>query len=95
MKQARSPSGHSILRVLALAALPALAGCSEASGKTQSAEPCAKSKYETMYFAVDPAGTVVKFPQEELEQHQRRGFRSATQEQAKALVRRECPAGFR
>jgi hypothetical protein len=38
---------------------------------------------------------VVKFPEEELEVHQRRGFKPATQEQAKALVRRECPAGFR
>jgi hypothetical protein len=48
-----------------------------------------------MYFAVDPAGTVVKFPEEELEAYQRRGFRPASQEQAKALVRKECPAGFR
>jgi hypothetical protein len=48
-----------------------------------------------MYFAVAPSGTVVKFPEEELEVHQRRGFKPATQEQAKALVRRECPAGFR
>ena len=42
-----------------------------------------------------PRATVVTFPQEDLEQHQRRGFRPASQEQAKALVRRECPAGFR
>jgi hypothetical protein len=48
-----------------------------------------------MYFAVDPSGNVVTFPEEDLEQHQRRGFRPATQDQAKALVRRECPAGFR
>jgi hypothetical protein len=27
--------------------------------------------------------------------YQRRGFRPASQEQAKALVRKECPAGFR
>lgn len=80
--------------VAALAVLP-LAGCSEASGQTKSAEPCAKNRYDTMYFAVDPAGLVVTFPQDELEQHQRRGFRPASQEQAKALVRRECPAGFR
>jgi hypothetical protein len=48
-----------------------------------------------MYFAVDPAGAVVKFPEEELETSQRRGFQPASQEQAKALVRKECPASFR
>jgi len=77
-----------------LVAVP-LSGCSEASGQTQGAEPCAKTKYDAVYFAVAPTGTVVKFPQEELEGYQRRGFRPATQEQARALVRRECPAGFR
>ena len=72
-----------------------LSACSEASGQTKGAEPCPKTKYDAMYFAVDPSGTVVKFPEEELEQYQRRGFRPASQEQARALVRRECPAGFR
>lgn len=81
--------------VLALLAVLPLAGCSEASGQTKGAEPCPKSKYDAMYFATDPSGAVVTFPEEELEQHQRRGFRPATQEQAKAYVRRECPAGFR
>ena len=83
-----------LLVVAALAAL-SLSGCSEASGHAQGAEPCPKTKYDAMYFAVDPSGTVVKFPEEELESHQRRGFRPASQEQAKALVRKECPAGFR
>jgi hypothetical protein len=83
------------LLLVVLAALATLPGCSEASGQTQGAEPCAKTKYEAMYFAVDPSGTVVKFPQEDLESYQRRGFRPASQEQAKALVRKECPAGFR
>jgi hypothetical protein len=88
---------RSALRLLALAALAALAlsGCAEASGQTQGAEPCAKTKYDAMYFAVDPSGAVVKFPQDDLESYQRRGFRPASQEQAKALVRKECPAGFR
>jgi hypothetical protein len=31
---------------------------------------------------------------EELERYQRLGYRPATQEQAKAFVRGECPAGF-
>jgi hypothetical protein len=83
------------LVVLAALAVVSLSGCSEAAGHTQGAEPCPKTKYDTMYFAVDPAGTVVKFPEEELEAYQRRGFRPASQEQAKALVRKECPAGFR
>ncbi len=81
--------------LLALLAAVPVSGCSEASGQTQGAEPCPKTKYDAMYFAVDPSGTVVKFPQEELEGYQRRGFRPATQEQARAVVRRECPAGFR
>jgi hypothetical protein len=85
---------HLFLLLALLSAVP-LSGCSEASGQTQGAEPCAKTKYDAMYFAVDPSGTVVKFPQEELEVYQRRGFRPASQEQARALVRRECPAGFR
>jgi hypothetical protein len=85
------------LHLVVLAALAVLpqSGCSEASGHPQNAEPCAKTKYDAMYFAVDPSGTVVKFPEEELESYQRRGFRPASQEQAKALVRKECPAGFR
>ena len=83
-----------LLVVAALAAL-SLSGCSEASGHAQGAEPCPKTKYDAMYFAVAPSGEVVKFPEEELETHQRRGFRPASQEQAKALVRKECPAGFR
>ena len=84
-------------RLLVLAALAALSlsGCSEASGHAQGAEPCPKTKYDAMYFAVAPSGEVVRFPEEELEIHQRRGFRPASQEQAKALVRKECPAGFR
>ena len=90
----RSRPGRSLVLLAALAALP-LAGCSEASGHPQGAEPCPKTKYDAMYFAVDPSGTVVRFPQEELEGYQRRGFRPASQEQAKALVRKECPAGFR
>ena len=90
----RSHPGRATL-LLAVLAVLALAGCSEASGQTKAVEPCPKTKYETMYFATDPSGAVVTFPQEELEQHQRRGFRPASQEQAKALVRRECPAGFR
>ncbi|HSP18724.1 MAG TPA: hypothetical protein VLQ79_04370 [Myxococcaceae bacterium] len=90
----RSHARRSVALVAALALLP-LAGCSEASGQTKGAEPCAKNKYDAMYFAVDPAGAVVTFPQDALEQHQRRGFRSASQDQARALVRRECPAGFR
>lgn len=89
-----SRPGRSLVLLAALAALP-LSGCSEASGQTKGAEPCPKTKYESMYFAVDPAGMVVRFPEEELEKYQRRGFRPASQEQAKALVRRECPAGFR
>jgi len=84
-----------LLVVLAALAVVPLSGCSEASGHTQGAEPCAKTKYDAMYFAVDRSGVVVKFPQEELESYQRRGFRPASQEQAKALVRKECPAGFR
>ena len=83
-----------LLVVAALAAL-SLSGCSEASGHAQGAEPCPKTKYDAMYFAVAPSGEVVRFPEEELETHQRRGFRPASQEQAKALVRKECPAGFR
>lgn len=83
-----------LLVVAALATL-SLSGCSEASGRTQGGEPCPKTKYDAMYFAVDSSGTVVKFPEDELESHQRRGFRPASQEQAKALVRKECPAGFR
>jgi hypothetical protein len=90
----RSPPGRSLLLLAALVVVP-LAACSEASGQTKGAEPCPKTKYDAMYFAVDPSGTVVKFPEEELEQYQRRGFRPASQEQARALVRRECPAGFR
>lgn len=90
----RSRPGRLLILLAALAALP-LSGCSEASGHTKGAEPCPKTKYDALYFAVDPSGTVVKFPQDELEQYQRRGFRPATQEQAKALVRKECPAGFR
>lgn len=90
----RSRPGR-LLVVLAVLATVPLSGCSEASGQTQGAEPCPKTKYDAMYFALDPSGTVVKFPQEELEVYQRRGFKPATQEQAKALVRRECPAGFR
>jgi hypothetical protein len=90
----RSRPGRWLALVAALVALP-LAACSEASGHPKNAEPCAKTKYDAMYFAVDPSGNVVRFPEEELEQHQRRGFRPATQDQAKALVRRECPAGFR
>jgi hypothetical protein len=85
---------RSAVLLAALAVLP-LAGCSEASGQPKGVEPCAKTKYDAMYFAVDPTGAVVTFPQEDLEQHQRRGFRPASQDQAKALVRRECPAGFR
>ena len=84
-----------LLAVVATLAALSLSGCSEASGHTQGAEPCPKTKYDAMYFAVDPSGTVVKFPEEELESHQRRGIRPASQEQAKALVRKECPAGFR
>ena len=84
-----------LLALLVPLAVVPLTGCSEASGGTPGAEPCPKTKYESMYFAVDPKGTVVKFPEEDLEVHQRRGFRPATQEQAKALVRKECPAGFR
>ncbi|HET9034775.1 MAG TPA: hypothetical protein VFN45_01170 [Myxococcaceae bacterium] len=84
-----------LLALLVPLAVVPLAGCSEASGRTQGAEPCPKTKYDSMYFAVDPSGKVVNFPEEELEVHQRRGFKPATQEQAKALVRRECPAGFR
>jgi len=90
----RSHARRSVALLAALAVLP-LAACSEASGQPKGAEPCPKGRYESMYFAVDPAGVVMTFPQEELEQHQRRGFRPASQEQAKALVRRECPAGFR
>lgn len=89
-----SHPGRAAVLLAVLAVLP-LAGCSEASGQTKGAEPCPKDKYEAMYFATDPSGAVVTFPQEELEQHQRRGFRTASQEQAKALVRRQCPAGFR
>ncbi|HZJ52669.1 MAG TPA: hypothetical protein VFD38_00905 [Myxococcaceae bacterium] len=84
-----------LLALLAPLAVASLTGCSEASGRTPGVEPCPKTKYESTYFAVDPKGTVVKFPEEELEVYQRRGFRPATQEQAKALVRKECPAGFR
>jgi len=84
-----------LLAVVAVLAALSLSGCSEASGHTQGAEPCPKTKYDAMYFAVDPSGTVVKFPQEELESYQRRGFRPASQDQAKAMVRKECPAGFR
>ena len=84
-----------LLALLAPLGVVLLAGCSEASGRTPGAEPCAKTKYDAMYFAVDPTGTVVKFPEEELEGYQRRGFKPASQEQAKALVRKECPAGFR
>ena len=91
----KSHPGRAALLLAAVLAVLPLAGCSEASGQTKGAEPCPKNKYETMYFATDPSGAVVTFPQEDLEQHQRRGFRPATQEQAKALVRRECPAGFR
>ena len=69
----RSRPGRSLVLLAALAALP-LAGCSEASGHTQGAEPCAKTKYDAMYFAVDPSWMVVKFPQEDLETYQRRGF---------------------
>jgi len=90
----RSRPGRSLVLLAALAAA-ALCGCSEASGQTKGAEPCPKAKYDAMYFAVDPSGTVMTFPQDELEQYQRRGFRPASQEQARALVRRECPAGFR
>lgn len=90
----RSRPGLRLLALAALAAVP-LWGCSEASGQTQGVEPCAKTKYDAMYFAVDRAGAVVKFPQDDLESYQRRGFRPASQEQAKALVRKECPAGFR
>ncbi len=90
----RSRSARSLVVLAALAAL-LLSACSEASGQTKAAEPCAKTKYDAMYFAVAPSGSVVVFPQEELEQHQRQGFRPATQEQAKALVRKECPSGFR
>jgi type IV pilus biogenesis protein CpaD/CtpE len=90
----RSRPARLLVVVTALAAL-SLSGCSQASGQTQGAEPCSKTKYDAMYFAVDPSGTVVKFPEEELESHQRRGFRPASQEQAQTLVRRECPAGFR
>ena len=90
----RSRPGRSLV-VLAALAVVSLSGCSEASGHTQGAEPCPKTKYDAMYFAVAPSGEVVRFPEEELEIHQRRGFRPASQEQAKALVRKECPAGFR
>lgn len=90
----RSHPGRAVV-LLAVLAASSLAGCSEASGQPKGAEPCAKNKYDALYFATDPSGAVVTFAEEELEQHQRRGFRPATQEQAKALVRRECPAGFR
>ena len=90
----RLSPARAVVLVALLAVLP-LAGCSEASGQTKGAEPCPKTKYDAMYFATDPSGAVVTFPEEELEQRQRRGFRPATQEQAKAFVRRECPAGFR
>jgi hypothetical protein len=90
----RTRPGLSLVGLAALAVV-SFSGCSEASGHAQGAEPCPKTKYDAMYFAVDPAGTVVKFPEEELESYQRRGFRPASQEQAKAMVRKECPAGFR
>src|SRR5262249_53365910 len=53
----RSGPGRSLLLVAALAVVP-LAGCSDASGQTKGAEPCPKTKYETLYFAVHPKGTV-------------------------------------
>jgi hypothetical protein len=72
-----------------------LSACAESSAKEGSREPCPKGKYEAVYFAVDPSGKVVKFPMDDLERYQRSGYRPASQEQAKAYVRRECPAGFR
>ena len=90
----RTRPGLSLVGLAALAVV-SFSGCSEASGHAQGAEPCPKTKYDAMYFAVAPSGEVVRFPEEELEIHQRRGFRPASQEQAKALVRKECPAGFR
>ncbi len=83
---------------LAWAAITAgllLSACAESSAKEGSREPCPKGKYEAVYFAVDRSGKVVNFPMDDLERYQRLGYRPATQEQAKAYVRRECPAGFR
>lgn len=78
----------------AAALLPAF-GCSEAAGKGASPKPCPKDKYAQVYFAVDKTGTVTTIPGEDLERYQRLGYRPASQEQAKALALRECPAGFR
>ena len=75
-----------------LAGLLALSGCSEASARSA---PCPKDKYAQLYFAVDKTGTVTTIPIDDLEKYQRLGYRPATQEQAKNLAHRECPAGFR
>jgi hypothetical protein len=77
---------------VALAALLSLSGCNEASA---SSAPCPKDRYAQLYFAVDKAGKVTTIPVDDLEHFQRLGYRPATQEQAKALALRECPAGFR
>jgi hypothetical protein len=51
-----SSRGRLLLALLVPLAAVALAGCSEASGRTQGAEPCPKTKYDSMYFAVAPSG---------------------------------------
>lgn len=89
------PCVRSLVAAAALAALLPLSGCSEASGKSAPPAPCPKDKFAAVYFAVDKAGTVVTIPSDDLEHFQRLGYRSASQEQAKTLALRECPAGFR
>jgi hypothetical protein len=79
----------------ALAASIPLSGCSEASGKAATQAPCPKNKFDQVLFAVDKAGTVTTIPSEDLERYQRMGYRPASQQQAKELALRECPAGFR
>ena len=85
-------SFRSLAVAAALAALLSLSGCNEASA---SAAPCPKDKYAQLYFAVDKTGKVTTIPVDDLEHFQRLGYRPATQEQAKTLALRECPAGFR
>lgn len=95
MRRALLSSARALVAVASLAALLPLSGCSEASGKGAPPAPCPKDKYAQVYFAVDKAGTVTTIPGEDLEHYQRLGYRPASQEQAKALALRECPAGFR
>jgi hypothetical protein len=83
------------LACAAIAAGQLLSACAKSSAEEASRGPCPKGKYEAVYFARDPSGKVVTFPMDDLERYQRLGYHPATQEQAKAYVRRECPAGFR